>query len=252
MTNIQITKTQTTTCTSESFVYTILNFQSFRVITDSPYLVIPIPQQTAENTIDVKVDGNIQRVEIVYHILEEMCNVVTGAIGTNVCTKTASDQVGFLTTTLQPQGICCSYEIELVCPTQGFKKVVALDLTITEGHPVTWQATLTFVAGDVQTTICVNVPRKPPTSLAVACVTCCPQLTWTNTPVSCEGGSSISGYCVERRCQISDWDSISSCASTPFCDTTASTTCGAVYYYRVGARNTSGVSKPTQVIRFQA
>jgi len=75
LTNIQVTKTQTTTQTSETFIYTITNFQSFRVLTDSPYLVIPIPQQTADKTIDIKVDGNIQRIEVIHHIIDEMCNM---------------------------------------------------------------------------------------------------------------------------------------------------------------------------------
>jgi len=123
-----------------------------------------------------------------------------------------------------------------------------IDLTITEGHPVTWQSTLSFVAGDVQTTICENVPRNPPLGLGVTCTACDAIVAWTNTPVACQGGSAISGYAVERRDQISDWCTIASCQSTPFTDMCIGMC--VVYYYRVSATNVSGDSKPTTIFRY--
>jgi len=228
MTDVTIVKSAVEDFGTETFTITIDNIKEFRIITSSPVLVLPIPENSAENTIVIKVEGNIQRVTVSFTIFprDSGDDLVTGGdLATAIDTSTTEGQIGFLTNEFQPEGIRDNYTIELTNPTQGFKKICnmeELDISLTEGSPVTYLCKMQFAIGDVQTVIDEDVPQEAPTTFAVADVAGDPQLTWANVATADQGGSAISGYQVQRRAQTEDWVEIAASASTPYNDTSAS------------------------------
>jgi len=250
MVNIQFTKTSVGDVT-DTFVVSFPTFLSLRLGTASPAFAQDIPETSEEETIVIKVTGNIQRVYMSYKIAPLDSDLVTSGLASGIDTASIDGQFNFLENEFRPTGIKDSYELSIGSPFNFTRTCTMEDLNIewTAEDPVNPVCNMVFVVGEVITNIDENVPQRPPTNVAVADVSGDPQVTWTNVASADQGGSSISGYKVERRSQNGSWETLTTSGSTPYNDTSASDTTGVVYKYRVSAVNTQGTGKASKVVK---
>ncbi|WP_428323667.1 fibronectin type III domain-containing protein [Nitrosopumilus sp.] len=251
MATVRITKTSVEDFGTETFIMQSNQFKTLRINLNTPMFVQDIPQTSEEQTIVIKVTGNVQRIYYSFPINKLDTNLVTSGLASGIDTTTVDGQMGFLLNEFRPTGIEDSYQFEIISPSilNRICTLEDLDISFEEDDPVNPICNMVFVVGDVQTTIDENVPQRPPTNLSVSDVSGNPRLTWTNVASADEGGSSITGYKVERRSQIGSWETLTSAASTPYDDTGASDTTGVIYKYRVSAVNSAGAGKATNLVK---
>ena len=133
-----------------------------------PITAMPLPQAEfgdAQNIL-VKAEGNSLRVTIVWNLVNEETTVVTSDGATINSSKyaggtitNADEMMQFLTDEFQSKGV--EYKYQLIIPsntndsvTQTFSRFGSIEkLSITKSGrtPVTWRASLSFVAGDLVT-----------------------------------------------------------------------------------------------------
>lgn len=251
MATVKITKTSIEDFGTETFIMQSDQFKTLRVNVNTPMFVQDIPQTSEEQTIVIKVTGNVQRIYYSFPITKLDTNLVTSGLASGIDTSTVDGQMGFILNELRPTGIEDSYLFEIVSP-NILSRTCTLedaDIEFLEDDPINPICSLVFVVGDVQTTVDENVPQRPPTNVAVVDSGGNPSVSWTNVAAADQGGSAISGYKVERRSQIGSWETLTSSASTPYSDTSASDTTGVVYKYRVSAVNTAGAGKPSSLVK---
>lgn len=236
MATIIITKTSTNTklwgAGTHTWTYTLRNFKSFDIDLLSPISLYSIPENEAEQSIVLKLMGNEMRISINWMIKDESTNTASGDIAHD--TKTAMEQVGFLTNEFQPTGLQDSYTITI--NGTAFTKtmlVESIKCHTDDGISPTWTGTLNAVIGNVITAYNSDAPR-PPTGLMASRVTA---TSW-NLSWSAPGTSPVpTKYDVERRGETQDWYVIANNVTSPY-NVTASL--NEKYRYRVRSRLTTG------------
>ena len=111
----------------------------------------------AENVL-VKAEGNTMRFTVVWVLHDDDTSVVTSQGGTIDSSKygtsvsTADEQARFLTEEMQSKGV--EYRYQLVIGDSAISRyglIEKLTLQKSGSTPVTWKATIQFIAGDVVT-----------------------------------------------------------------------------------------------------
>ena len=248
MATVKITKTSTEATTTETFVIESNIFNGLRINLNTPMFVQDLPQTTEEETIIIKVTGNTQRIYYNFKLVDlGSTNLVTSGLVSGIDTSTVDGQIGFLLNEFRPTGIEDTYLFEITNPSLLSRECVLEDLDINFNEdPLNPMCNMTFVVGDVQSPNNEGVPQGIPTSFSVADGGANPSVVWTNVPAAKQGSAgAITGYKVERRSQIGSWETLTSSASTPYSDTTASDVVGTKYKYRVSAVNPAGAGRPT-------
>ena len=244
---IKITKTSTEVSPAETFIIQSNIFEALRITLNTPMFVQDLPQTTEEETIIIKVTGNTQRITYMFKLIDlGGTNLVTSGLATGIDTSTVDGQMGFLLNEFRPTGIEDSYQFEIT-DLNFSRECVMEDLQINfDDDPINPMCTITFVVGDIQSPLDEGVPQRFPTNFAVVDVSGDPSVSWTNVTSTDQGSAgAITGYRVDRRSQIGSWETLTSSASTPFTDTTASDTTGVIYKYRVSAINAAGAGRTT-------
>ncbi|NIT99621.1 MAG: hypothetical protein GWN01_01350 [Nitrosopumilaceae archaeon] len=252
MVNVKITKTSVEDFGTETFVVESDIYESLRVVTNTPMFVADLPQQSEEETIVIKVVGNVQRLTYSFKLVDKNgTNLVTSGLSSGIDTSTVEGQWNFLLNEFRPTGIEDSYKFELTSPFSFVRdsNLESLDIEFREGDPINPICTMVFVVGNIQTDIDEYVPQEPPISVSVSDVGGDPEIEWTNVAAADEGGSAITGYQVERRSEIGSWEVLTQSATSPFSDTTASDVSGTVYKYRVAAVNDQGVGPKSKIVK---
>lgn len=252
MATVKITKTSVQDFGTETFVIQSGTFTNLKISTDTPMFVQDIPQQSEEQTVVIKITGNIQRIHYSFRLVKLDTNLVTSGLAAGIDTSTVDGQMGFLLNEFRPTGIEDSYVFEIINPSLILRTCTleSMDVEFSEDDPINPVCNMVFVVGNVQTIIDKGVPQKAPTNFAVNNVSGNPQLTWTNVATADQGeAGAITGYKVERRSQIGSWETLTSSASSPYNDTTASDVAGTVYKYRVSAVNSAGAGKASLVVK---
>ena len=111
----------------------------------------------AENVL-VKAEGNTMRIVVTWTLHDDDTSVVTSDGGTidnskyGASVSTADEQARFLTEEFQSKGV--EYRYQIIIGNSAISRyglLEKLSLTKSGTTPVTWRATIQFVAGDVVT-----------------------------------------------------------------------------------------------------
>ena len=160
------------------FRFFINNFTSIEYNLDTVVDAMPLPQANDELNVLTKTSGNTLRITVSWIITDEDDTVVLGnsvlddALGGNTpaqiadlkeadlttqkyldgTVNTADEQARFLTEDFQSLGV--EYQYKIIFGATGIERLGSIErisLNKTGSTPVTWKASLTFIAGDVVT-----------------------------------------------------------------------------------------------------
>jgi len=250
MATIKITKQSFETDTIETFIIQSNIFTSLSVKLNSPMFVQDLPEQDEEQTIVIKVTGNTQRISYTFKLIKLSSNLVTSGLSSGIDTSTVEGQMGFLLNEFRPTSIKDKYIFEILNPNLIVRECSLEELDINfDDDPINPLCNMTFVVGRVQSPNGSGTPRKAPTIISVTDVAGNPSVSWTNVTTADQGSAgAITGYKVERRGEIGSWEELSTTATTPYSDTTASDVTGTKYKYRVSAINPAGQGVHSKVL----
>ena len=142
------------------FTYAIRNIESVSIDLAQPVSPMALPQALlgeAENVL-VKAEGNTMRITVAWILHDETTSVVSSDGHTISSSKyggsvgTADEQARFLTEEMQSKGV--EYRYQIIIGDSAISRyglIEKLSLQKSGSTPVTWKATLQFVAGDVVT-----------------------------------------------------------------------------------------------------
>lgn len=214
----------TSSTAAVQYVYPIKVFDSFQVQYNMPISPMPMPEQSDDEQVLVKIEGNSTTVALSWLIHEETTNQATAYGSYSVGdTKTIWQQLQFLQDEekFMPNGINDAYDIIVDAnnnqTTASLGRVIANDsdpardmyltgfiqsftVTTSSGEPATLRAQIQFIVGANVTSYGADTPSKPRnfkltnTGLGAAGRV---RLNWS--PPSVLGGSTITGYQVEFR-----------------------------------------------------
>ena len=127
----------------------------------TPISAFPLPQAEtgADANVLTKADGNTLRFTVSWVLHDETSSVVASN-GATIDTskyaggevKTADEQARFLTEDFQSLGV--EYQYKIIVGATGIERLGSIErvsLTKSGTTPVTWKATLQFIAGEVVT-----------------------------------------------------------------------------------------------------
>ena len=142
------------------FTYAIRNIESVSIDIAQPVSAMALPQAVlgdAENVL-VKAEGNTMRFTVVWVLHDDISSVVSSDGHTISSSKyggsidTADEQARFLTEEMQCKGVEYRYQIIIAdSAISRYGLIEKLSLQKSGSTPITWKATLQFVAGDVVT-----------------------------------------------------------------------------------------------------
>ena len=156
------------TAISPARTYLIQNFKSVGVNQRTTNTVLPIPQLPAcpcspkscccQSTIVIKTQGNVTNIDVSWTILDSGCIDLANCSQACNCPTTITtvpQQLTYLLCCFENVGIQEKYTVQ-IGSCYGTKKVKPQNLSIskTSTSPITWDATWTFVIGDIKTTTC--------------------------------------------------------------------------------------------------
>ena len=140
------------------FTYSIRNIESVSIDLTTPVSPMALPQALlgdAENVL-VKAEGNTMRFTVAWILHDQTTSVVSSDGHTISSSKyggsvgTADEQARFLTEEMQCKGV--EYKYQIIIGNTGISRyglIEKLSLQKSGSTPVTWKATLQFIAGDV-------------------------------------------------------------------------------------------------------
>ena len=144
------------------FTYAIRNIESVSIDIAQPVSAMALPQAVlgdAENVL-VKAEGNTMRFTVTWILHDQTTSVVssdghtlsTVKYGSGGSVGTADEQARFLTEEMQCKGVEYRYQIIIAdSAISRYGLIEKLSLQKSGSTPITWKATLQFVAGDVVT-----------------------------------------------------------------------------------------------------
>ena len=214
----------TSSTAAVQYVYPIKVFDSFQIQYNMPISPMPMPEQSDDEQVLVKIEGNSTTVALSWLIHEETTNQATAYGSYSVGdTKTIWQQLQFLQDEekFMPNGINDAYDIIVDADnnqtTASLGRVIANDsdpardmyltgfiqsfvINTSSSEPATLRAQIQFIVGANVTSYGADTPSKPRsfkltnTGLGAAGRV---RLNWS--PPSVLGGSTITGYQVEFR-----------------------------------------------------
>lgn len=144
------------------YTLSVRNLESLNIDLMTPISNMPLPQAVngAIDNILTKAEGNTLRFTVVWTLIQEDSSVISTTGNATINTSKYSggsvdspdEQARFLLEDFQSKGVEWQYQIiigDSAISRAG--SVERLSLQKTGSTPVTWKATLTFIAGDVVT-----------------------------------------------------------------------------------------------------
>jgi len=140
------------------FTYSIRNIEAVAIDLTTPVSAMALPQAVlgdAENVL-VKAEGNTIRFVVSWVLHDDDTSVVTSDGHTISSSKydssvgLADEQARFLTEEMQLKGV--EYKYQIIIGNTGISRfglIEKISLQKSGSTPVTWKATLQFIAGDV-------------------------------------------------------------------------------------------------------
>lgn len=236
----------------ELFTYTMEKDVSLILDLNTPVSPLPLPEETADSNVLVKVEGNTAKWTVDWIMIAETTNKFGGTLYDSVGadTKSIIQQLIFFFDTFQPKSIDDKYQIQIsdsITPLTKEGFVVKLTFRWNSKEPNTIRPHLEFIQGDVVTVFEIDAPHQPTGLTAVAGSSAGDlDLSWT-APTD-PGGSSVSDYQIWWKTQSGDWNKklLGGTGTTHTLTTsTDDTIAGASYDVKVKAVNTLGIGLPT-------
>lgn len=162
--------------------YHMRNFSCQSIDLDTPVTIIRLPQEGAECTITIKVEGNQQTISVGWTLMDETLSGITslvdqfdGMCGRPATVLTVCDQIDFLFNTFENKTINHEWDLFLGCTglststtlsqsaaatdftnSSLFKrhiKILQITATKTGRTPITYNAIMRFVVGSPEITV---------------------------------------------------------------------------------------------------
>jgi hypothetical protein len=233
-----------------SLRYTTNVFDSFSIDLSTPVSPLPLPEETDDDNVLVKVEGNTTTIKFSWIIKDETSTTVSSDDGTLIPASvlTANEQVLFFMNMFQPKSIDDKFRIFVDDTGSDIKKsgfFTKFTFRKQNTETVTYRATADFIVGDVITVFESDAPSQPTGVSASTGTSGAIVVNWT-TPAS-EGGSAITGYKVSYRQQLADsWQTttVGVVTSTSVSGLDTST----AYQVRVQAINSQGTGAASNPI----
>jgi len=231
-----------------SLRYTTTVFDNFSIDLNTPVSPMPLPEETDDDNVLVKVEGNTTTIKFSWLIKQESSTMVTTDDSTPIPTSvaTANQQVLFFMNVFQPRSIDDKFRVFVDDTADDLKKegfFTKFTFRRTSNETVTYRASCDFIVGDVVTVFETDAPSPPTAVTAVAgSVSGNLDVAWT-APASI-GGSAITDYKINFRTQLEDsWNSVligGTGTTFTLTNATHSIVANTAYQVRVRALNTDG------------
>ena len=250
-------------------IYRIYNFKDFSEEFSAPVSPMPMPEERDEENILLKLEGNTTNITLAWTVKEESSNLGTmhnpesGGITNIGNTQTIWEQLKFFDTYFVPSSMVDQYDICIgdgtegtlshEFPTPGFLYqksgyVPKVGFRINSSAPVTMDASLNFIVGNVVSSYQLDTPNKP-YGISATTVTGSGSAGKINvnwTAPSSTGGQSIDGYVVQFRKGTETWGRSNVTVVTfSAASLTASVSGGAVTGIAVNSGGTGYTGTPT-------
>jgi len=202
-------------------IYRIYNFKDFGAEFSAPVSPMPMPEERDEENILLKMEGNTTNVNLSWTIKEESSNVATthnsfGAIGN---TQTIWQQLKFFDFYFVPSSMIDKYDICIGDGTEGtlsqefpspgflYQKsgyIPKLSFRMGADAPVTMNATLNFIVGNVVSSYQLDTPNKS-TNVSATTGSSSGEVDISWTHPSSTGGQAFTGFIIQFRRGTDSW-----------------------------------------------
>lgn len=226
-----------------SLRYSTNVFDTFAIVLNTPVSPLPLPEETDDDNVLVKVEGNTTTMTFAWIIKPETSTTVSTDDSTPIPAnvKTVNQQILFFMNMFQPRSIEDKFRIFVDdvaddISKEGFFTKFTFRRMSTE--TVTYRATVEFIVGDVITAFEQDAPSAP-TSVSVSTgASGAINVSWT-APASV-GGSNVLDYEVLYREQLGDVYSSVFVGGTGTSKTVSGLTVNTAHQVRVKAINSDG------------
>ena len=227
-----------------SLRYSTQVFDSFSIDLNTPVSPLPLPEETDDDNVLVKVEGNTTTIKFSWLIKNEAATMVTTDDGSLIpaSVTTANQQILFFMNMFQPRSIDDKFRIFVDgsgddLSKEGFFTKFTFRKMATE--TITYRATADFIVGDVITVFEADAPSQP-TNVNASTGAAGGKINVSWTVPASDGGSVPNDYKISYRTQLADrWESaLKGSAGTTY--TIAGLDSSVTYQVKVQAINTQG------------
>lgn len=169
MVSITLTKVIDTSDDSgdDQLSYSIPNFETFNIDVRTPISPMPLPEETADENVLVKVEGNTKVISLTWTIVKSDVDLAGGGkAGSEV--KSVPEQISYISDSLQGSSLQHRFRLKIhYSEITGENDMVFygfinnISFNQTSSSPVTFTATMSFIVGNVITTLDGDIPFEP-------------------------------------------------------------------------------------------
>lgn len=190
-----------------SLRYTTNVFDTFNIELSTPVSPLPLPEESDDDNVLVKVEGNTTTIKFSWVIKDEATTTVSTDDSTPIPASvlTANQQVLFFMNMFQPKSIDDKFRVFVDDTGDDFKKdgfFTKFTFRKQNTETVTFRATADFIVGDVITVFESDAPSQPTGVSASTSTSGAISVNWT-APASI-GGSAVTDYKISYRKQLDD------------------------------------------------
>lgn len=235
-----------------SLRYSTPVFDNFSVELNTPVSPMPLPEESDDDNVLVKVEGNSSIITFSWVISPQTSTTVTTDDSSPIpaSVATANEQVKFFMNMFQPRSIDDKFRFLVDDGTDDLSKngfFTKFTFRRNSTETVTYRATASFIVGDVITVFETDAPSQP-TNVTAVPGTSSGDLDVAWTASATIGGSAITDYTVMYRTQLDDsWTEVAVGSATTS-KTISGLTANTAYQVRVKAVNTDGTGLPSNPI----
>ncbi len=231
-----------------SLRYTTAVFDDFAIELNTPVSPMPLPEESDDDNVLVKVEGNTTILTFSWLIKPETSTTVTtddfSPIPTTV--ETVNQQLLFFMNIFQPKSHDDKFRMHVDDDAGDLIKdgfFTKFRFRRNSNETITYRATVNFIVGDVVTVFEEDAPSQP-TAVTVVAGSSSGDLDVSWTPPASIGGSPITDYKISFRTQLEDrWNSVligGTGTTFTLTNATHSIVANTAYQVRVRAVNSDG------------
>ena len=250
------------------FVYSVNNLRDFSIDFNSPVSPMPLPEENDEENILMKIEGNTTNLALSWVIKEETSNTATSYNGGGDeigDTQTIYEQMKFFDYFFVPTSLTDSYDICIADGTEGniddvnpspgfvYRKtgyVPKINFRISGSTPITIEASISFIVGNVVTSYNLDTPTTPTSvSASNGTVTAGDVILAYGAPTNTRG-ETVTGYVIRYRVGTGEWETFSPQITTPGTKTLSlgSSYAGNTIAMKVAAETANGIGAFSKVV----
>jgi hypothetical protein len=234
-----------------SLRYTVSVFDDFSFELNTPVSALPLPEETDDDNVLVKVEGNTTQITFSWLIKPETSTMVTTDDSSPLpsTVQTVNEQLRFFSNMFQPRSIDDKFRFTVDDGNDDIQKngfYTKFSFRRTSSEVLTYRAKCNFIVGDVITVFEEDAPSIPTAVSAVAGASGALAVSWT-APASV-GGSAVLSYVVMTRLLLDDAWTETASAGTGVTKTVTALTPTTAYQVRVKAVNSDGTGAPSNPI----